>query len=84
MIFTEKVPVLGTVGDIMLCDFSQYSIGLRAEVSLDRSQHVGFTRDTTYYRATLRADGRPTWPSAMTPKNGGDTLSPFVTLATRA
>jgi len=84
VIFTEKTAALGTVGDIMLCDFSQYAVGLRKEVSVDRSQHVGFTRDTVYYRGTLRADGRPTWLSAVTPKNGGDTLSPFVTLATRA
>ena len=57
------------------------TVGLRKEVSIDRSQHVGFTRDTVYYRGFLRADGRPTWPEAVTPKNGGSTLSPFVTLA---
>ena len=50
-------------------------------MSIDRSQHVGFTRDTVYYRGLLRADGRPTWPSVYTPANGS-TLSPFVVFAT--
>lgn len=83
VIFTEKVPALGTVGDIGLYDFSQYAIGMRKEISLDRSQHAGFTRDTAYFRGLLRADGAPTWAKAYTPKNG-DTLSPFVILETRS
>ena len=29
MLFTEKVPALGTLGDLLLCDLSQYTIGLR-------------------------------------------------------
>lgn len=83
VIFTEKVPVLGTVGDVGLYDFSQYALGLRQDMTLDKSQHVGFTRDTSHYRGILRADGMPTWSAPYTPLNG-DTLSPFVTLATRA
>lgn len=81
--FTEKVPTLGTKGDIGLYAFSQYAIGMRQEMSLDKSQHVGFTRDTSHYRGLLRADGRPKWPASLTPKNG-DALSPFVVLATRS
>lgn len=83
VLFTEKAPALGTKGDIMLCDLSQYVVGLRAELIIEKSAHVGFTKDTTYYRAKLRADGMPLWDAAYTPDNGS-TLSPFVTLATRA
>lgn len=81
--FTEKVPTLGTIGDIMLCDFSQYLIGVRAEFSLQKSAHAGFADDITYYRGTLRVDGQPK-PAAATTPYAGDTLSPFVKLATRS
>lgn len=83
VIFTEKVPALGTRGDIGLYDFSQYTIGMRADMSLAKSQHAGFQSDTSYYRGILRADGQPKLPAPVTPKYG-DTLSPFVLLADRA
>ncbi len=82
VIFTEKLPGLGNRGDILLADFSQYAVGLRADIVLEKSQHLGFARDTTYYRCKLRADGQPVWATPYTPKNG-DTLSPFVTLGPR-
>ena len=82
-LFTEKLPALGNVGDILLADFSQYSIGLRKEIAVEKSIHPGFTSDTSYYRCILRADGQGRWSSPLTPKNG-DTLSWCVTLAERA
>jgi HK97 family phage major capsid protein len=82
VVFTEKTPALGSEGDILLADFSQYGIGMRREMGLDQSAHVGFTRDTTYYRGLLRADGAGKWLSAYTPKNGAS-LSWCVTLAAR-
>lgn len=83
VIFTEKVPTVGTKGDIGLYDFSQYIVGMRADFSLAKSQHVGFTSDTAHYRGIIRVDGQPKLAAPITPKNG-DTLSPFVVLATRA
>lgn len=82
VLFTEKLPALGQKGDIILADLSQYAVGLRADIVLDKSAHVGFTKDTTYWRARLRADGQPIWDAPYTPDNG-DPLSPFVTLAAR-
>jgi HK97 family phage major capsid protein len=81
--FTEKVPALGSRGDIGLYDFSQYVVGIRLGMSLERSGHAGFASDTTYYRGLLRVDGQPTWRQPLTPRNGSTTLSPFVTLAAR-
>ena len=36
VLFTEKLPVLGTAGDILLCDLSQYIVGMRKEVALEK------------------------------------------------
>lgn len=83
VIFTEKVPAIGTEGDISFVDFSQYAVGLRNDLRLDKSAHIGFATDETAFRAILRADGRGTWKSAITPLFG-DTQSWIVTLATRA
>lgn len=80
LIFSEKVPALGTEGQLMFMDWSQYCIGLRKEVSLDKSIHVGWTTDTAAYRAILRVDGQGTWNAAITPKSG-DSLSWCVALA---
>lgn len=83
VIFTEKVPAIGTEGDISFVDFSQYAVGLRNDLRLDKSAHIGFATDETAFRAILRADGRGTWKSAITPLFG-NTQSWVVTLETRA
>ena len=79
---TEKLPVLGTMGDIVLVDPSQYGLAMRREIVVEKSGHAGFQTDSTYYRAKLRCDGQPLWADPMTPR-AGDTLSWCVTLATR-
>ena len=48
------------------------------------SPHFKFGNDMTAYRIIERVDGRPWLQSAITPKNGGSALSPFVKIATRA
>ena len=47
------------------------------------SIHVLFLSDETTYRFVYRCDGESTWNSALTPKNGTNTVSPFVALAVR-
>jgi HK97 family phage major capsid protein len=83
VVFTEKVPTLGSEGDISLIDFSQYVVGIRREMTLDSSMHVGFSTDETAFRAIVRSDGQGKWAAAYTPKNG-DSQSWCVTLAARA
>ena len=83
VVFTEKLPALGTVGDVILADFSSYAIGLRTQISLMISPHVRFTTDELSFRLRVRMDGQPLLSSPITPVNG-DTLSPFVTLETRS
>ena len=71
-------------GDISLVDFGFYVIGDRQRVEVDSSPHVKFTSDKTTFRAIARNDGQPWVKSPLTPQNNGPTMSPFVTLATRA
>ena len=81
--FTEKTSVLGTQGDLSFVDFGQYLIGDRQAMSAMSSPHYKFGNDVTAYRVIERVDGRPWLQSAITPKNGGPTLSAFVQVATR-
>jgi HK97 family phage major capsid protein len=80
---SEKVPNLGTKGDIGFYDFGQYLVGDRGYMEAMSSPHYKFQNVKTAYRFVQRVDGRPGISSALTPANGGDTLSPFITLATR-
>ena len=81
---SDALPVIGTVGDLMLCDFSYYLIGDRQQMTIEGSRHASFTTFQVDYRITERLDGRPWISNALTPRNGSDTVSPFVVLATRA
>jgi len=80
LIFTEKCQALGTAGDIALVDMSQYMIGQKGGLQVASSIHIRFDYDETAFRFVLRYDGQPTWTSALTPKRGSNTLSPFVVL----
>lgn len=84
VIFTEKVPALGTTGDLDFVDLGYYLIGDRQAVAVAASEHAFFQNDQTAYRIIERVDGRPWLQSALTPHNGSaNTLSPFVQIQTR-
>ena len=82
VIFTPNLPVLGDANDIVFCDLSQYAIGIRREMKLEKSNIPGWTQDLMSYRVIVRVDGQGTWQNAITPKNG-DTLSWCVGLEER-
>ena len=84
VIITEKCQTLGTAGDIFFVDLSYYVIADRQSIEMAASPHVRFTNDETVFRFTQRLDGKPWIDSALTPRNGTTTLSPFVNLATRS
>ena len=81
MVVSEKAPALGTKGDLILADWSHYLIGDRGGLRTDYSQHFKFSSDQMAYRCIKRVNGQPWLKSAITPRNGGSTLSPFVTIA---
>ncbi|HEY6180241.1 MAG TPA: phage major capsid protein [Kofleriaceae bacterium] len=84
VIFTEKMKPLGQRGDIGLFDFSEYVIGLRRDVAIDRSMHVGFSRDVMTFRLTIRIDGQPNIQAPYQLPDNADSVSPFVTLEARS
>jgi HK97 family phage major capsid protein len=83
VIFTEKAASLTNAGDLSFIDFNQYLLGDRMAMSAEVSPHYKFGNDVTAYRFIERVDGRPWMQSAVTPSNGGPTLSPYVQLAAR-
>jgi len=88
LIWSKHCSTLGTVGDIILADWSQYLVGQKAgqgaDGKYDTSIHLKFDADQTCFRFVFRIDGQPWWPTYLTPPQAtGSTLSPFVVLATR-
>ncbi|WP_033307344.1 phage major capsid protein [Streptomyces iakyrus] len=84
VIFTEKANTVGTAGDINFVDFGYYLIGDRQAMQSSTSTEYKFGNDKTAVRVIERVDGQPWIKSAITPRKGSNTLSPFVKVATRA
>jgi len=83
VVFTSHMPTLGDADDIMFVDLSQYAVGIRRGLSLERSNIPGWTQDLMSYRALLRFDGQGTWNAAISPEHG-QSLSWCVGLVERA
>lgn len=76
----EQAETCGTVGDIMLADFSEYLLVERQGIAAAQSIHVKFLTDEQTFRWTMRVDGQPMWKKPLTPFKGTATISPFVVL----
>jgi HK97 family phage major capsid protein/ATP-dependent Clp endopeptidase proteolytic subunit ClpP len=84
VIEVEQCAALGTVGDIMFVDLSQYLVIEKGGITAARSVEVRFLYDEQVFKWTVRNNGQPIWNSPLTPAKGSATLSPFVAVATRA
>ncbi len=80
IIFTEKVPPLGTAGDVMLVDLSYYLIGDRQSIEIATSEHARFATNQIVWRFIHRVDGQPWLDSPFTYSDGTTQVSPFVIL----
>lgn len=76
----EYCAALGTVGDIVLFDPSEYVFIDKGGVDQAVSIHVSFLNGESVFRFTTRVDGQLAWNAALTPKSGGSTLSCAVSL----
>ncbi len=79
----EQCQTLGTTGDILLADLSQYLL-ITKDMRADVSMHVRFLWDEATYRFVFRCNGQPVLDSAIVPYKGADDLSHFVKLQTRS
>ena len=82
----EQCATVGTVGDIILADFSKgYVLAEKGGIKSDVSIHVRFDYDESVFRFVYRVDGQPKRASALTPYKGGAaaTQSHFIALASR-
>lgn len=79
----EHCQTVGTVGDIIFADLSQYWLIDKGTMQKATSIHVQFVTDETCFRFVYRVDGQPSWPGTLTPANSAVTLSPFIGIESR-
>jgi len=77
---TEKVPALGTKGDLMLLDPGLYVIGDRMSIEIAASEHVNFLKNQMTWRVVERVDGQPWLSAPVTLQDTTTQVSPFVVL----
>lgn len=84
IVVTEACAALGTQGDIVLGDFSKYlSVVKTGGIKTDVSIHLWFDQNIMAFRFVMRMNGQPWLSAPIARKNGSNTLSHFVTLASR-
>jgi HK97 family phage major capsid protein len=84
IIVTEACATLGAEGDVILADMSKYLAVVKGSLRSDVSIHLWFDQNITAFRFVLRMNGQPWLSTAITRKNGNNTLSHFVTTAVRS
>lgn len=84
VIYSEATSALGTVGDLIFADMSQYlSLVKGGGIRQDMSMHLWFDQDTMAFRFILRVGGQGWWQSTITRPGAKATFGSFVTLAAR-
>jgi HK97 family phage major capsid protein len=82
----EQCSTLGTAGDIVFADMSQYLFADKGGIQTASSIHVRFIYDESVFRFVFRCDGTPAWNAPLTPfkdSTEGSDVSPFIALAAR-
>lgn len=77
---SEKVPLLGTAGDIGLYDFRYYLVGDRQATTVESTRFDQWAYDRTSWRVVHRVDGQPWLSAPLTYQDGTTQVSPFVIL----
>jgi len=80
LFITEKVPAIGTQGDLNLVCPDQYGLARRAGLEVGLSEHFFFSTDRIAYRFKMRHDGKSLWRAPYTQVDGTTKVSPFVQL----
>jgi HK97 family phage major capsid protein len=80
---SDQCSAVGTAGDIICADMSQYIMAYKGGVQQDVSIHVQFLTAQNCFRFIFRANGAPKKNSTLTIKNSSNARANFVTLANR-
>jgi HK97 family phage major capsid protein len=78
---TEFNPGLGSVGDILLADMSDYLMWEKGGIQSSVNPWLQWLTGEQAFKFTYRVDGQPATYSALTPFKGTNTQSPYVALA---
>lgn len=81
VVLSENLPVLGTQGDVILCDLSKYGVATRTEMTIGMSEHVYYRENQNCYKVEMRCDGQPLTSNVITLADGATTISHFIGLA---
>jgi HK97 family phage major capsid protein len=76
----EVAPALGSAGDIMFADQSEYMLIEKGGIQAAQSIHVRFVFDETCFRFVMRNNAVPSWSRTLYPMAGTDEISPWVVL----
>lgn len=82
VVWSDIAKAPATVGDIILMNPAGYQAIVKGGVQSAVSIHLFFDQDVTTFRFVFRIDGKPMFDKPVTPLNGANDLSDFVTLAT--
>ncbi len=77
---TEKVPALGSAGDLSLIDPKGYFTSTRRDIEIAASEHYKFLNNQVTYRFIFRGDGEPWMNAPFTMQDQTTQVSPFVKL----
>lgn len=80
----EQCAALGTKGDLMFVDFSDYYIIEKGNLESAMSIHLRFDYNETAFRWTLRLNGQHIRNAALAPYKGSKKLSTAISLDTRS
>jgi HK97 family phage major capsid protein len=80
VIFSDLVPVLGTKGDLCLCDFSYYGIRDGSPMSMFADPFSQSVNQITRLYLFWNVDGQPLLTSPLLMRDATNTISPFIVL----
>lgn len=83
LVFSEYCQPLGSQGDVLLVNPTEYLEGTYQAMQSAESIHVRFVNNERVFKFWIRNAGQPWWKSDLTPAYSTKHLSPFVVCAAR-
>ena len=81
--WNEKLPRVGSAGDILLANWPYYLVGDRKRTTIESTNVERFQYDETSWRCVHRVAGQPWLSAPLYLYDGTSTISPFVILGAK-